>query len=526
MAYRSHYNETLQAASGDAQRRPVAPMHAAAQHALPAPSPPRFLGALELPEGEDLGPPEGLTLDAAIEQLMRAGYDLRIKSFEIPQARADILTASLRANPMIFGTASSIPYAPYSPQRPGEVNFSATVIYPLDVSHKRRARTVVAVQAERVIEAQFQDAVRIDLDQLYMSFLDTIAARETVRYAMANRDGLARIAQLAQQQLKNQQLAQTDVDRIDIQLDSAEIGVEQAQVALHESKQSLALLLALPLETADEIQLRGSLRDDAPQPPPDDELVGLAYGSRPDLVAFRLGINRARADVQLSAAEKYTDVFLLWSPWELQNNSAIGGQNASSWSLAAFGSVPLFNRNQGNIRRAIERLADAQRTLCSRATREPGSTQGPGRVRSQPEGGRAAGKYRAAALATRARGSPAQSDGRRDQRAGIPGRPARAQRRGAAISRRADPAPPQHVAAKYRRRDAGVAVAQRRPSPAVRPSYSASRPGVAAPGCNRPWPGERGSGSCRCCRPRPCAGRRRIRLRCGLRSRCRRGTIR
>jgi outer membrane protein, heavy metal efflux system len=361
-SYRPQQAETLQAAAGDAQRRPVAMAQPPVQSFLPPP-PSRFLGALELPEGEDLGPPDGLTLDAAIDRLVRYSYDLRTKSFEIPQARADILTASLRANPMVFGSASSIPYAPYSPQRPGEVNFSATVIYPLDVSHKRRARTIVASQAERVIEAQYQDAVRVDLDHLYMSFLDTIAARETVRYATANRDGLRRIAGLAQQRFQNQQLAQTDVDRIEIQLDSAEIGVEQAQVALRENKQALALLLALPLDQADQIELHGTLRDDAPQPPADDDLVALAYGSRPDLVAFRLGVTRARADVQLSEAEKLTDVFLLYTPWQIQNNSAVGGQNANSWSLAAFGSIPLFNRNQGNIRRAQLNVAQTRNEL-------------------------------------------------------------------------------------------------------------------------------------------------------------------
>jgi cobalt-zinc-cadmium efflux system outer membrane protein len=174
---------------------------------------------------------------------------------------------------------------------------------------------------------------------------------------------LAHVSRIAEQQLKNQQIAQMDLDRINIQLDSAEIGVEQAQVALRESKHTLALLLALPLEQAEQIELLGSLRDTAPLPPPDDELIALAYGARPDLMAFRLGVQRARADVRLSEAEKLSDVFVLYSPWELTNNSAIGGQNAQSWSLAAFGSVPLFNRNQGNIRRAQVNVSQTRNEL-------------------------------------------------------------------------------------------------------------------------------------------------------------------
>ena len=47
----------------------------------------------------DEGPPDGLTLDQAIELLVQQNLDLRAKYLEIPQARADVLTASLRANP-------------------------------------------------------------------------------------------------------------------------------------------------------------------------------------------------------------------------------------------------------------------------------------------------------------------------------------------------------------------------------------------------------------------------------------------
>jgi cobalt-zinc-cadmium efflux system outer membrane protein len=45
-------------------------------------------------------------------------------------------------------------------------------------------------------------------------------------------------------------------------------------------------------------------------------------------------------------------VFVLYTPWGLTDNSAIGGRNAESWGVSGMASVPLFNRNQGNIRRA------------------------------------------------------------------------------------------------------------------------------------------------------------------------------
>ena len=88
------------------------------------------------------GPPDGLTLDEAIERLVHENLGLRARSFELPQAEADILTASLRANPLLYADSQLIPYGSYSPQRPGgPVQYDINITYPLDVTHKRKART-------------------------------------------------------------------------------------------------------------------------------------------------------------------------------------------------------------------------------------------------------------------------------------------------------------------------------------------------------------------------------------------------
>jgi cobalt-zinc-cadmium efflux system outer membrane protein len=78
----------------------------------------------------------------------------------------------------------------------------------------------------------------------------------------------------------------------------------------------------------------------------------MAIANRPDLMSYRLGVQRAQADVSLAQAEATPDVFVLYTPYALRNNTPTGGQDATSWSLGVMASVPLFNRNQGNIRRA------------------------------------------------------------------------------------------------------------------------------------------------------------------------------
>ena len=86
---------------------------------------PLFYGSLELPAHDrDEGPPDGLTIDQAIDLLMHQNLDLRAKQLEIPQARADVLTASLRANPLFYADSQLVPYGSDSVQsarRPNSV---------------------------------------------------------------------------------------------------------------------------------------------------------------------------------------------------------------------------------------------------------------------------------------------------------------------------------------------------------------------------------------------------------------------
>ena len=99
---------------------------------------------------EDEGPPGGLALDQAIERLVHENLALRARSLELPQAEADILTASLRANPLLYADSQLIPYGSYSRERPGgPIQYDVNITYPIDVTHKRRhGRSSLAAPSE------------------------------------------------------------------------------------------------------------------------------------------------------------------------------------------------------------------------------------------------------------------------------------------------------------------------------------------------------------------------------------------
>ncbi|MBV8130641.1 MAG: TolC family protein, partial [Planctomycetaceae bacterium] len=155
-----------------------APSPTALQMAISAPPPAPIspsaaplVGPLELPSGpEDDGPPDGLTLDQAIDITLERSRDLRAKYYEIPQAKADILQASLRANPVFYQDGQLVPYPGYRFSRTvpgGPTQYDTNITFLLDVTRQRQARTAVAVRAEKVLEAQYQEAVRQRIDDIY-----------------------------------------------------------------------------------------------------------------------------------------------------------------------------------------------------------------------------------------------------------------------------------------------------------------------------------------------------------------------
>jgi cobalt-zinc-cadmium efflux system outer membrane protein len=338
------------------------------------PSTPPLYGTLELGAGPDEDEPaDGLPLEQAIEITLQRSLDLRSKFAEIPMARADILQASLRANPVFYQDGQLLQYGrgEYSRARPGgPQQFDTNVTYPLDVSFKRRARTTVAARAQKVLEAQYQDAVRSRIDDVYGAYVTALGGRQTVRYAKRSVEGLGRLTELTRQLYQRGQVPLADLNLVENKLRIARLGVRAAEAAFRSARLDLGSLMNLTVQEASDMKLRGRIEVQASPPPPLDELRQIALADRPDLGAYRLGITRAQADVRLARANAFSDVYLLWQPYTFQDNSPYGVKSATSWALGATVPLPIYNRNQGGILRAKinvdqsrMQLADAERQV-------------------------------------------------------------------------------------------------------------------------------------------------------------------
>jgi cobalt-zinc-cadmium efflux system outer membrane protein len=325
-----------------------------------------FYGTLDLPTRDDDGPPNGLTLDDAIEIALHRSLDLRQKFYEIPMARTDILQANLRSNPVFYQDGQLLQYKgePFSRARPGgPQQFDTNITYPLDISHKRQARTAVAVRAEKVIEALYQDAARQRIDDVYGAYVAALNARQVMRYAEASVRGIQVLLDRTERLFKGGGVNRVDFDRVRVQLRTAKLGLIDAQASYRKSKLDLGSFLNLTIKEATAMELRGSIEVDAPSPPPIPELLEIALAERPDILSLRLGVQRAQADVRLAKANAYSDIYVLWQPYTFQDNSPYGVKSATSWALGVTVPLPIYNRNQGGIARAKFNVGQSQLQL-------------------------------------------------------------------------------------------------------------------------------------------------------------------
>lgn len=324
-----------------------------APEALPVPRA-RLYGSLSLPETDEAeAVPGGMTLDQALDRMIRENLDLRSKSLEIPQARADVLTASLRANPIFFADSQLIPYGNYSEKRPGgPVQYDVNISHPVDFSGKRLARTAYASQALRVVEAQYQDAVRVEMQNVYTAYVDVLSARQIARYAKASVEGFERLIRATQLLYERDITSRADVGQVKSQQEIATVGLMDAEENLRRAKRTLGVLLNIPPDQAEAIEFDGTIEDRGPEPPPVEELVQMALSCRPDVVSYRLGVKAAESGLGLAMANRFQDAYVLYQPYTFQDNTPFNAKSAHSWAIGLTVPMPLYNRNQGNIERA------------------------------------------------------------------------------------------------------------------------------------------------------------------------------
>jgi cobalt-zinc-cadmium efflux system outer membrane protein len=298
------------------------------------------------------------TWEQVKERLELGNPTLLAGKLNINELQVDEVTAHLRPNPNLAllsdqidpfsGGPSHGPFAYWLP--------SATVSYLHERAHKRELRTESAKKATAIGISQQNDLERGLLFDLRTAFVRTLQAKAVLQVSKENLDYYDHVLKISRDRFGAGDIAQIDLDRLELQRVQYESDVQTAEVNLRTAKIQMLMLLndRTPAEQFDVVGVFDF----------DGEIDALdayrqtALDSRPDLKAAVQAVDKAQTDYKLAVADGSTDPTISFD---------VGRNPPIDFYFGVGVSFPLriFDRNQGQKLRAKidisrnEKLRDA-----------------------------------------------------------------------------------------------------------------------------------------------------------------------
>ena len=283
--------------------------------------------------------------------------------FNIDESKAQEITAFLRPNPTFALSADGTQIAPdKGVWRPFAGTFeSPSFSYLHERQHKRELRLESAKKGTLIAESSHADLEGTLLFNLRGAFVSTLQAKAVLQLANDNLVYYDHVLQVSRDRFNAGDIAQIDLDRLELQRVQYESDVQTAAVSLRTAKIVLLTLLndrtpieqfdvAGPFDFNDQLMAR-------------DEFRKIALDRRPDLKAAVEAVDKAQTDHKLAVANGSTDPTL--SAWYTHNSSNNNPFGINTLGVSVTIPLRIFDRNQGEQLRTQldvtrnERLRDA-----------------------------------------------------------------------------------------------------------------------------------------------------------------------
>jgi cobalt-zinc-cadmium efflux system outer membrane protein len=277
----------------------------------------------------------------------------------IDESRAQEITAYLRPNPTFSLTVDGTQIAPNNGVwKPFKGTYeSPGVSYLHERRHKRELRLESQKKGTLIAESNHADMARTLLFNLRSAFVSALQAKAVLQLAKDNLDYYDHLLQISRDRFSAGDIAQIDLDRLELQRSQYESDFQTAGENLETAKIQLLTLLNFrtPL---DQFDVTGSYDfNDALLPR--DEFRKIALDARPDLKAAMEGVDKAQTDHKLAIANGSTDpTFGGWITHNSSNNNPFG---INTLGVSVSFPLRIFDRNQGEKLRAKLDIARNQR---------------------------------------------------------------------------------------------------------------------------------------------------------------------
>jgi len=289
----------------------------------------------------------------------------------IDESRATELTAFVRPNPQCGFAVDQVGTTVSTQDKPANAfsaaNLVANCSYLLERSHKRELRRDSARGATAIATSMQADLERNLLFTLRAAFIQVLQAKAFRALAQENLTNYDQVLGLSRDRFEAGDIAQIDLDRLQLQRVTYESDVQTADVNLRSAKILLLRLLNDQTTPVDRFDVSGPFDFVAPSRTV-DELRQTAIDGRPDVRAALQGIEKARTDNRLALANGSIDPTIgVDAGFPAISQAFQSYQPPLRQYVGVNVDVPLriFDRNQGEKLRTQlditrnERLADA-----------------------------------------------------------------------------------------------------------------------------------------------------------------------
>jgi cobalt-zinc-cadmium efflux system outer membrane protein len=293
------------------------------------------------------------------DKFVAANPTLQAGQIGIDESKAQEITAHLRPNPDLTTIYDQIELFTPNPYRPlgfGLPLVSASYLH--ERQHKRELRFESAQKGTAVAVSQLEDQERNLLFNLRTGFVQALQAKAVLALARENLGYYTRVLAVSNDRYKAGDIAQVDLDRLELLLVQYQSDVQTAETNVRTAKIQVLMLMD-DRTPVDQFDVTGPF-EFREQIASLDELRNIALATRPDLMAAIQSIDKAKTDYRLAVANGSTDPTF---GVDAARNPPIPAYLGFSMNIP----LRIFDRNQGekartqlDIRRS-ERLREAAR---------------------------------------------------------------------------------------------------------------------------------------------------------------------
>jgi cobalt-zinc-cadmium efflux system outer membrane protein len=281
----------------------------------------------------------------------------------VQQARAEETRASVWPNPTVSGEAALLPLSRrYTPELPGgPTEISSGISFPIDwlLFGKRAAAITSAGAAVRIADAEFRDFIRrrtLETTHAFFAVLEAEALQAVASQAVSD---LAQTEAAIQKAVASGGRAPVELHRVRIELQGAKRDERSARAELAATRASLWSLVGdgpppgpLVLDGTLEAPLVARLMTA-------EDAIAVATEHRPDYQGLLIQVEKARKDEVLEARNARPEAAINLGVAR-QFQQSIGAPDVTAWGASVDITLPIFDRNQGNRRRARSVVVQSQ----------------------------------------------------------------------------------------------------------------------------------------------------------------------